>query len=180
MKRSADDDSLLRSLASLREVTPPPSLVAGTMRRIAERPSAGIWNWLRRPRRFEFRLSPVAIGVFGLTVAALSIVMVRDLGQRNSRPVVALSSQPDLVVVRFVLVTKGSHSVALAGDFNAWNAEQTQMQDVDGQGTYAASLWLPRGSHEYMFVVDGEWVPDPLAMSRVPDGFGRANSVLRL
>jgi hypothetical protein len=187
MRRETDeaenDDSLVTALSSLREVTPPPSLVAGTMRRITEQPPAGFWNWLRRPRQFVFRLSPVAIGVFGLTLTALGIVMVRDMGHRDSRSIatsVVTSSQPEMVLVRFVLVTKGPHKVSLAGDFNAWNAEQTPLQDVDGQGTYAASVWLPRGSHEYMFVVDGEWMPDPLAMARVPDGFGRANSVLRL
>jgi hypothetical protein len=31
-----------------------------------------------------------------------------------------------------------------------------------------------------MFVVDGEWVTDPAAAERRPDGFGRENAVLRL
>lgn len=182
-ERTDSDDSLAAALASLREVTPPPCLVAGTMRRIAEHPPAGFWNWLRRSRRFELRLSPVAIGVFGLTLAVLGVVLARDAGRGTGgqRPATGvLATQPEMVLVRFVLVTKGAQKVALVGDFNAWNTEQTLLQDVDGQGTYATNVWLPRGAHEYMFVVDGEWMPDPSATTRVPDGFGRANSVLHL
>jgi len=29
-------------------------------------------------------------------------------------------------------------------------------------------------------VVDGQWMPDPAAPARIPDGFGHTNSLLRL
>ena len=49
-----------------------------------------------------------------------------------------------------------------------------------GGGSFAANVRLPPGAHEYMFVVDGQWVTDPAATERRPDGFGRDNAVLRL
>jgi len=42
------------------------------------------------------------------------------------------------------------------------------------------SVALPPGDHEYMFVVDGRFVPDPEAAERRPDGFGNENTILRL
>jgi hypothetical protein len=45
------DDEPIPGLASLRETTPPPSLVPSVMRRIAEPAPVTFWSWLRRPRR---------------------------------------------------------------------------------------------------------------------------------
>src|SRR6185369_10432482 len=39
-------DELVSGLGRLRDVEPPPSLVAGVMRRIAEPPPPGLWSWL--------------------------------------------------------------------------------------------------------------------------------------
>ena len=68
-----------------------------------------------------------------------------------------------MVQVRFVLVAKGAKKVAIVGDFNGWNAEGTVLENADGQGTFVATVPLPRGAHEYMFLVDGQWVTDPAA-----------------
>jgi len=44
---------------------------------------------------------------------------------------------------------------------------------------WRATIVLPVGQHEYMFVVDGErWVADPNAGRYVDDDFGRENAVL--
>jgi hypothetical protein len=174
------------ALSALREVTPPPSLVAMTMRRIAAQPAPGLWGWLQRPQRLVVRLSPAALGVFGLAIVVLAVFAIREVGRaqlaRTQPPAATVveAAPRDAVLVRFVLVTRDARKVALAGDFNGWNTEHTFLENADGKGTFAANVWLPRGAHEYMFVVDGEWVADPAAGARVPDGFGRANSVLRL
>ena len=161
------EDELAARLAELREVTPPPSLVPRVMQRIAEPAPVTFWTWLRRPRRFELRLSPLALG--GLAVAGLLLVGLLARAPRpgplvSGRPTTAAAHEPEVVLVRFVLVTPG----------------YTLLENADGRGTFAANLWLPRGAHEYMFVVDGQWVPDPSAPARIPDGFGRTNSLLWL
>jgi 1,4-alpha-glucan branching enzyme len=79
-----------------------------------------------------------------------------------------------------VLVAKGAKKVGLVGDFNGWQPDVTQLENSDGQGTFVVTLPLKRGAYEYMFNVDGQWVTDPSAAERRPDGFGRSNGVLRL
>ena len=177
------DDELAARLATLRDVTPPPSLVPSVMQRIAEPAPVTLWTWLRRPRRFELRLSPLALA--GLAVAGLLLVALLARDRRSwpvvsGRPTATAAHEAEVVLVRFVLVTSGAHQVALAGDFNGWDPGHTLLESADGRGTFATNLWLPRGAHEYMFVVDGQWVPDPTAPVRIPDGFGRTNSLLRL
>ena len=181
--QAPQDNELAARLATLREVTPPPLLVASVMQRIAEPAPIALWTWLRRPRRFELRLSPLALA--GLAVAGLLLVALLAREPRpgpvvSGRPTATAAHEAEVVLVRFVLVTPGAQRVALAGDFNGWDPGQTLLENADGRGTFAANLWLPRGAHEYMFVVDGQWVPDPTAPARIPDGFGRTNSLLRL
>lgn len=39
---------------------------------------------------------------------------------------------------------------------------------------------LAAGTNEYCFVVDGQWIPDPLANQTVPNPFGGMNSILKV
>jgi hypothetical protein len=39
---------------------------------------------------------------------------------------------------------------------------------------------LAPGTYEYCLVVDGQWMPDPLAKETVPNPFGGRNSVLKV
>ena len=182
-QQAGQDDELVARLATLREVTPPPSLVPGVMQRIAEPAPATLWTWLRRPRRFELRVSPLALGGLALAGLGLAALLAHDPRPGplvSGRPSAAATHEAEVVLVRFVLVTPGAHQVALAGDFNGWDPGRTSLENADGRGTFATNLWLPRGTHEYMFVVDGQWVPDPSAPAHIPDGFGRTNSLLSL
>ena len=173
-----DPDAPLLGMTALRETTPPPSLLPGVMRRIAQRqPVAqprplGWWSWLLRPRRLELRLSPLGALAMGAALAAVVVAW------RPSSTSVPGATTP--VVVRFTLVAQGARQVAVAGDFNGWDPSRSPLVDLDGSGTFAANVSLPAGAHEYMFVVDGQWVTDPAAAERRPDGFGRTNAILRL
>ena len=51
-------------------------------------------------------------------------------------------------------------TVCVAGTFNDWNPTATPLTR-QADGTWAATLALPRGRHEYKFVVDGEWCCEP-------------------
>lgn len=71
----------------------------------------------------------------------------------------------------------GQHTVFLASKLNQWNAHQTPLIQV-GPGEYHLDLeapWMP--SLEYKFVVNGQWVTDPLNSKHSPDGLGGWNSV---
>ncbi|HEY0713773.1 MAG TPA: isoamylase early set domain-containing protein [Polyangia bacterium] len=189
------DDEPIAGLRALKHVEPPPSLVPAVMRAISEPKPVSFWQWLLKPRRLELRVTPVGLLATG-AVAALALYAVTAApGGRGRETQIASVAQSEstarpapstaaatgeVVQVRFVLVAKGAKKVSIAGDFNGWNAEGTVLENADGQGTFVATVPLRRGAHEYMFLVDGQWLTDPAASETRPDGFGRSNAVLRL
>jgi peroxiredoxin/mono/diheme cytochrome c family protein len=53
-------------------------------------------------------------------------------------------------------------TVSVAGTFNGWKPTGHEMQGPDAEGWYTTSISLPKGRHEYKFVVDGtKWTSDP-------------------
>ncbi len=68
-------------------------------------------------------------------------------------------------------------AVAIAGTFNEWRPEATPMIGM-GQGRWRKELVLPPGTYEYLFVVDGRWLADPLARTTTPNPFGGVNSIV--
>jgi hypothetical protein len=196
-EQERDDAGPVPGLVDLREITPPPALVASIMRRVADPPPAGFWSWLSRPRRIELRLSPlvaVAAVVLLTGVGLMAVVPLVPGGGSGPRAVAASAASSSAtvssegpagaekatVLVRFVVEARGARRVSLAGDFNGWSTEAHVLEDPDRDGLFAATVALPRGDHRYMFVVDGEWRTDPGADARRPDGFGRENAVLHL
>ena len=49
-----------------------------------------------------------------------------------------------------------------------------------GDGHWLKETVLPPGTYEYCLVVDGQWMPDPLAGETVPNPFGGRNSILKV
>jgi 1,4-alpha-glucan branching enzyme len=82
-------------------------------------------------------------------------------------------------IAQFVGRFPDAQSVHVVGSFNDWLPGSIQLEDRDHDGVWRATVVLPAGTYEYMFVVDGErWVPDHLAERLVADEFGRENSVV--
>lgn len=81
--------------------------------------------------------------------------------------------------VRFEYHNPNAQLVFVAGTFNDWRPGATQMIQV-GRGQWLKEVILPAGVYEYRFVVDNEWIPDPLAEETVLNPFGDENSVLRV
>ena len=69
--------------------------------------------------------------------------------------------------------------VCVAGTFNDWRPEASPMVAM-GDGRWIKELTLPPGAYEYCLVVDGTWMPDPLAGETSPNPFGGLNSVLNV
>ena len=71
-----------------------------------------------------------------------------------------------------------ARTVSVAGSFNRWDPNSHPLAGPDRSGRWAATLPLPPGRYEYLFVIDGEaWVPDPEAPS-VDNGLGGRNSIV--
>ena len=68
-------------------------------------------------------------------------------------------------------------SVCVAGTFNDWQPEAKPMHQF-GNGWWMHETALAPGTYEYCLVVDGKYMPDPLARETVPNPFGGRNSVL--
>jgi 1,4-alpha-glucan branching enzyme len=79
--------------------------------------------------------------------------------------------------VSFELVKADAHKVCVAGSFNEWQPERTPLEPV-GNGRWVGNLPIKPGRYEYLFVVDGNWMPDPNAKETVQNPFGGQNSVL--
>ena len=78
--------------------------------------------------------------------------------------------------IHFEFTSTEAVLVCIAGTFNDWQPQATPMIAL-GKGRWAKDLVLPPGIHEYRLVVDGHWIPDPRAMSTVPNHFGGVNSI---
>lgn len=93
----------------------------------------------------------------------------------------APNAEARLVPVHFTFDHPTATSVCVAGTFNDWHptTKAMQMQAV-GSGHWLKEAFLPPGDYEYCLVVDGQWIPDPLAPKTVPNPFGGKNSVLHV
>ena len=79
--------------------------------------------------------------------------------------------------VRLELVKPDARAVGVAGSFNAWRPELAPMVPL-GNGRWVKELSVSPGRHEYLFVADGQWLPDPNAKECVQNPYGGKNSVL--
>jgi 1,4-alpha-glucan branching enzyme len=86
---------------------------------------------------------------------------------------------PGLVSVRFEFTHPTATTVCVAGSFNHWQPEAKTLHS-SGVGNWWKETALAPGTYEYCLVVDGQWMPDPLAPESVPNPFGGRNSVLHV
>jgi 1,4-alpha-glucan branching enzyme len=79
--------------------------------------------------------------------------------------------------VSLELVEPAAQQVYVAGSFNGWKPDTTPLMAL-GNGQWKGDLKLGPGRYEYLFVVDGQWRPDPNARETVQNPFGGRNSVV--
>ena len=162
--------------ARLERAAPSADFATRAMARVRARPAPrrSLLTWLRSPR-----VSP--LGALGGAVAAAAVAVVLAVrlgpGPAPVSPGEALAGEPVFAQLR--LDAPQARSVSVAGDFNGWRVEATPLRRGEG-GTWSVRVPLAAGRrYQYMFVVDGEWVPDPAAPA-ADDGFGGRNAVLDL
>lgn len=151
-----------------------PERRAGALRRMLQ--------WVVQPRSIEVR--PVTLGAFAAAALAALVLWPTDIAPPAPAPAesavrtAATRGEDGRVYVQFVYVAPEAGAVTVAGDFNEWADEGFELRDPDGDGVWTGRLPLTPGLHKYMFVVDGEWVTDPLADRHVDDGFGNRNALI--
>ncbi len=80
-------------------------------------------------------------------------------------------------VARFYHPDPSLGSVHVTGNFCDWEAPGVALKRAP-DGWFAEVGPVPDGDVEYKLIVDGRWVPDPLNLTRSPDGRGGDNSLL--
>ena len=69
--------------------------------------------------------------------------------------------------------------MAVAGEFSRWAHDPVPLTRRQ-EGVFATTLRLDHGLHEYKFIVDGQWMPDPDNPVQTRNDFGLPNSVFFL
>ena len=160
---------------------------ARLLERLAAEPAprrarANPFRWLaQQPLSVQSAVACVAL----LVAAASGIGAFRELdhaaGSRHASVVAVApgAAAPDAGTVTFALRAPQVTSVALVGDFNAWDPGATPMRR-QGQGDlWTAQVALSNGLHSYAYVIDGQqWQPDPGAPLSPEAPFGVRSSMI--
>ena len=81
-------------------------------------------------------------------------------------------------LVTFTFRCNTPRQVYLVGDFNAWDAEATPMQQGD-DGMWYVTLKLPPGAHQFRYHEEGgAWHTDYAAFGIERNEFGGFNSIV--
>ena len=127
----------------------------------------------------------LAAGIGGITTLSV-VAPATHPGASGLSPVVlgdtVVSTLRDtLRLVRLMFDAPDARRVAVAGDFNRWDADATLLTRERGSRGWSVTLALRDGEHRYAFVVDGtRWVPDPRAERTVEGENGRIYSLLNV
>lgn len=78
--------------------------------------------------------------------------------------------------VVFTVEAGDAHHVQLAGDFNDWAVDGSEMEPAGG--VWKKVVKLAPGRYRYRYVIDGQWQSDPLNGTTEPSPFGGEDSVL--
>jgi len=181
------DDAFVRGVAdALRAAEPArPDLTERVMHLVQfserrSRETARGW-WTRR-RTIHLSYSALSAVAAALIVAVAGAIVGRSIATspNATRTVASASAKADTVrIVRFVLLAPSASSVSLVGDFNDWQRNATPLRPAGARGVWSVSVPLPRGTHQYAFIVDGtRWTPDPATSTTVTDDFGTTTSVI--
>ncbi|HEX6809122.1 MAG TPA: isoamylase early set domain-containing protein [Gemmatimonadaceae bacterium] len=181
------DDAFARGVAdTLRAAEPArPDLTERVMHLVhfdERRSRAVARGWWTRRRTIHLSYSAVGAiaAAFMLAVAGVIVGRITSLPPNAERTVASAPAKADTVrIVRFVLLAPSASSVSLVGDFNDWQRTATPLRPAGAPGMWAVSLPVPRGLHQYAFIVDGtRWTPDPATSTTVTDDFGTTTSVI--
>jgi 1,4-alpha-glucan branching enzyme len=81
--------------------------------------------------------------------------------------------------VLFTYYSPKASKVYVVADFNDWNMDGLPMVNIEGTGMWQRIVPLKKGTYEYKFYVDGQWVSDPNNPDKLKNEFGE-NSLIEI
>ena len=69
-------------------------------------------------------------------------------------------------------------NIYLAGEFNQWGKAKKPLRYDSEKKLHTATILLPKGRHEYKFIIDGKWCVDPACPCWILNHDGIMNSVI--
>jgi len=97
----------------------------------------------------------------------------RGVRRQRPRPLPSVAIPQE---VTFTLEAPGAEHVLLAGDFNEWTLDGSEMHP--SHGVWTKVIKLPPGRYRYRYVVDGQWQHDPSNAAVEPNPYGGQDSIL--
>jgi len=109
---------------------------------------------------------------------ALANEILQQEAATATAEVVRIAAAPAVTAegVTFTIEAPAAARVQLAGDFNEWTPEGSEMEAVGL--VWKKTLQLAPGRYRYRYVIDGEWHSDPQNAAAEPSAFGGVDSVL--
>ncbi len=191
LTRSEQDEAdrigaVIESARNALYAQPPPDLTAAVMGRVATTRPRRAARWqaavidagsaLWTARRITLCVRPAWAVLTVLLCIGVAVAWTWPQPGTMTLDVAAPAEPGPTLLVQFRLEARAT-SVRLAGSFTNW--EPTFELREAAPGVWTAILPVPLGVHDYAFLVDGTWQPDPYA-PQVNDGFGGRNSRLAL
>jgi len=82
--------------------------------------------------------------------------------------------------IRFEVSAQPYSEVYIAGTFNNWDPRDIKLEEENGDGVYSTYISLPKGKHEYKFIINDVWMIDPDCPDWVPNNHGSLNSIINI
>jgi hypothetical protein len=134
---------------------------------------------VRSYRHWYLAAATLVLGLFLGYAATFLDATTTEAAYPAIHPVQLASGPASAVRLSYAGSRPDLETVSVAGSFNGWDPTTAPM--VRENGNWTILLVLPPGSHEYMFVENGDnWVTDPQAPGTRQDGFGGANGLLEV
>ncbi len=143
-------------------------VVGGCAAAVVALATLGAWQWRARVS------APVRA-----TAAIAMQAPASTAGQREIREISSADVDASAVAHQFVFQSSAAHTVAVVGDFNAWNPADAEMTRSGTSNLWSITLPIAPGRHVYGFMIDDTLFSlDPQApKARDPD-LGTNGSVI--
>jgi hypothetical protein len=126
-----------------------------------------------------FSLSREIITASGTEVKTQETILKTKAAPKDRMQEILKKELPKLTKVLFFLKDIEAKDVYVVGDFNNWKTDESSRMSREN-GTWQKTVSLKRGAYQYRFVVDGNWIEDPVNSVKEKNPYGEMNSLVEI